>query len=153
MGVDIDHFENLYAYGSIIWNFQEFNLLPFRLVELRLLFDDPVLVKSLIGFFNNKVLLRLIIIIIAVLISKFSKDCWFVEEQEIMLFYSTYLLNQVVDSLVEWLECRDTDRHGLHSKPTRAVLLCPWERHFMAYSPAWWSLQAVLNLSHISINF
>ena len=31
------------------------------------------------------------------------------------------------------------------------VLLCPWERHFMTLSPAWWSWQAVLNYSHISI--
>ena len=29
-------------------------------------------------------------------------------------------------------------------------LLCPWERHFMTLSPAWWSWQAVLNYSHIS---
>ena len=29
--------------------------------------------------------------------------------------------------------------------------LCPWERHFTAYSPAWWSWQAVLNYSHIFI--
>ena len=53
------------------------------------------------------------------------------------------LLN--VDSMVEWLECRDCDRHGLGSKPTRAILLCPWERHLTALSPAWWSWQAVLN--------
>ena len=43
------------------------------------------------------------------------------------------------------------DQHGLSSKPTRAILLCPWERHFTALSPAWWSWQAVLNYSHISI--
>ena len=43
------------------------------------------------------------------------------------------------------------DQHGLGSKPTRAILLCPWERHFTALSPAWWSWQAVLNYSHISI--
>ena len=53
------------------------------------------------------------------------------------------LLN--VDSMVEWLECRDCDRHGLGSKPTRAILLCTWERHLTALSPAWWSWQAVLN--------
>ena len=28
-----------------------------------------------------------------------------------------------------------------------------WERHFTALSPAWWSLQAVLNFIHISIKF
>ena len=43
------------------------------------------------------------------------------------------------------------DQHGLGSKPTRAIPFCPWERHFTAHSPAWWSWQAVLNYSHISI--
>ena len=39
------------------------------------------------------------------------------------------------------------------NNPTRALLLCLWERHFTALSPAWWSWQAVLrvNYSHISI--
>ena len=37
------------------------------------------------------------------------------------------------------------DQHGVGSKPTRAILLCPWERHFTALSLAWWSWQAVLN--------
>ena len=31
------------------------------------------------------------------------------------------------------------DQHGLGSKPIRAILLCPWERHFTALSSAWWS--------------
>ena len=53
--------------------------------------------------------------------------------------------------MVKWLERRDCDQHGLASKPTRAILLCPWKRHFTAVSPAWWSWQAVLNFSHISI--
>ena len=52
---------------------------------------------------------------------------------------------------VEWLKRRARDQHGLGSKLTRAILLCPWEKHFMAHSPAWWSWQAVLNYSHISI--
>ena len=56
-----------------------------------------------------------------------------------------------VGSVVEWLKHRTDDQHGLGSKPTRAILLCPWERHFTAFSPAWWSWQAVLNYSHISI--
>ena len=55
-----------------------------------------------------------------------------------------------VGSVVEWLKRRTRDQHGLGSKPTRAILLCPWERHFTAHSPAWWSWQAVLNYSHIS---
>ena len=41
--------------------------------------------------------------------------------------------------------------HGLGSKPTRAILLCPWERHFTPLSSAWWSRKAVLNFNHISI--
>ena len=57
----------------------------------------------------------------------------------------------LVGSVVEWLERRACDQHGLDSKPTRAILLCPWERHFTAHSPAWWYRQAVLNYSHISI--
>ena len=61
------------------------------------------------------------------------------------------LLKLVVGSVVEWLKSRARDQHGLGSKPTRATLLCSWERHFTALSPAWWSWQAVLNYSHISI--
>ena len=53
--------------------------------------------------------------------------------------------------LIEWLKRRARDQHGLGSKPTLAILLCPWERHFTAHSPAWWFWQAVLNSSHISI--
>ena len=56
-----------------------------------------------------------------------------------------------VGSVVEWLKCRARDSHGLGSKPTRAILWCPLERHFTAHSLAWWSWQAVLNYSHISI--
>ena len=53
--------------------------------------------------------------------------------------------------MVEWLKRRAYDQHGLGSKPTQAILLCPWERHFTALSPAWWSWQAALNYNHISI--
>ena len=83
---------------------------------------------------------------------------------------------EFVGSLVEQLKCRDNHRHGLGLKPTSAILLCPWERHFTAlfpclvlsllirgmsvifqthlvHSPAWWSWQAVLNFSHISLKF
>ena len=56
-----------------------------------------------------------------------------------------------VGSVIEWLERRDCDRHGLDSKPTSAILLCPLERQFIALSPAWWSWQEVLNYSDISI--
>ena len=57
----------------------------------------------------------------------------------------------MLGSVVEWLKRRARDQHGLGSKPTRAILLCPWERHFTAFSPAWWSWQTVLNYSQISI--
>ena len=53
--------------------------------------------------------------------------------------------------MVEWLEHRAYDQYGLGSKPTHAILLCPWERHFTTLPPAWSSWQAVLNFSHISI--
>ena len=54
--------------------------------------------------------------------------------------------------MVDWLKCPAYDQHNLGTKPTRAILLCSWERHFMALSPAWWSWHLVLNYSHISIN-
>ena len=57
----------------------------------------------------------------------------------------------VVSSVIEWLKCWTCDQHSLSSKPTCTILLCPWERHFGAHSPAWWSWQAVLNYNHISI--
>ena len=44
-----------------------------------------------------------------------------------------------VGSMVEWLKHRTDDQHDLGSKPTCAILLCSWERHFTAHSPAWWS--------------
>ena len=59
--------------------------------------------------------------------------------------------HKYVGSVVEWLKHRDDDQHGLGSKPTCTILLCPWERHFTALSPAWWSSLAVLNYSNISI--
>ena len=46
----------------------------------------------------------------------------------------------VVSSMVEWLRRLAYDQHGLRSKLTRAILLCPWERHFMALSPAYGGL-------------
>ena len=53
--------------------------------------------------------------------------------------------------MFEWLKHQAYDQHGLCSKPTCAILLCPWERHFTAFFTAWWSWQAALNYSHISI--
>ena len=57
----------------------------------------------------------------------------------------------LLDSVVEWLKRRAYVQHGLGSKSTRAILLCPWVRHFTAVSFVWWSWQAILNYSHISI--
>ena len=37
-------------------------------------------------------------------------------------------------SVVEWLKRWTVDHHGLGSKPTCAILLCSWERHFTALS-------------------
>ena len=42
-------------------------------------------------------------------------------------------------SVVEWLKHRAHDQYDLGSKPTRAIVLGPWERHFTTFSPAWWS--------------
>ena len=49
------------------------------------------------------------------------------------------VIDELVGGVVEWLKRRARDQHELGSKPTRAILLCPWERHFTAHSPAWWS--------------
>ena len=54
--------------------------------------------------------------------------------------------------MVEWLKHRADNQHGLGSKSTCAILLCSWERHCTALSPAWWSWQAVLNYSNFSTN-
>ena len=54
----------------------------------------------------------------------------------------------LVGRVVKWLEGPGDDSHSLGLKPTRAIPLCPWDRHFTTLSPAW---QAVLNFSHISI--
>ena len=56
-----------------------------------------------------------------------------------------------VGSVMEWLKRRACDQHGLGSKLTSAIPLCPWERYFTGVSPAWWSWQAVLNFSRIFI--
>ena len=58
----------------------------------------------------------------------------------------------IVDSALEWLEHRNCNRHGLGLKSTRAIQLCPWERHFITLSPAWRSRQALLTFSHICKN-
>ena len=50
--------------------------------------------------------------------------------------FNYMLLNRFFGSQVKR---RAYDQHGLGSKPTLAILLCPWERHFMTLYPAWWS--------------
>ena len=55
--------------------------------------------------------------------------------------------------MVVWLKRRAYDQHGLGSKPTRAILLCPWERHFTAFFSAWRSWKAIQNFNHIAIKF
>ena len=60
------------------------------------------------------------------------------------------LVQLQVGSVVEWLKHRTDDQHGLGSKLTCTILLCPWKRHFTAFSPACWSWKTVLNYSNIS---
>ena len=48
--------------------------------------------------------------------------------------------------MVEWLKCQACNQHSLRSKPTCAILLCPWEKHFTALSPAWWSWHISIKL-------
>ena len=67
------------------------------------------------------------------------------------IFRVSHITRTTVGSVVEWLKRRVRDQHGLGLKPTRANLLCTWERHFTALSPAWWSWKTVLNYSHIYI--
>ena len=69
----------------------------------------------------------------------------------VISYYCFLFMPFEVSIMVERLKRRAYDQHGLGSKPTRTILLCLWERHFMALSPAWWSWQAALNYSHISI--
>ena len=40
----------------------------------------------------------------------------------------------IVGSVIEWLERRDCDRHGLVSKSTRPILVFSWKRHVTAFS-------------------
>ena len=57
----------------------------------------------------------------------------------------------MVGNVDEWLKQQDSNWYGLGLKPTGAILLCPWERHFTALSLAWRSLQAILNSNYISM--
>ena len=61
---------------------------------------------------------------------KYSKKLYIIRRIRLDGTHVTYR----VGSVIEWLQHRGCDRHGLGSKPTRAFLLCPWERHFTALS-------------------
>ena len=62
-------------------------------------------------------------------------------EKNTIIFSYVVQISRVfpIGSVVEWLEYRTNDQHGLGSNPTCAILLRSWERHFTALSPAWWS--------------
>ena len=57
-----------------------------------------------------------------------------------------------VGSVVECLKRRAYFQHAQGSKPTRGILLCPWERRSTVLFCAWCSWQAVLSYNHIFIN-
>ena len=40
-----------------------------------------------------------------------------------------------VGSMVEWLKHQTDDQHGLSSKPTCTILLCPWEKTLYSTFP------------------
>ena len=67
----------------------------------------------------------------------FSSSGTFVKRLEMSKEHMKRLLKSSVGIVVEWLKHRTDDQHGLGSKPTCAILLCPWERHFTALSHAW----------------
>ena len=46
------------------------------------------------------------------------------------LFHPSEITILLVGSVVEWLKHQTDDQRGLGSKPTCAILLCPWERLF-----------------------
>ena len=46
-------------------------------------------------------------------------------------------LKKIIGRVVDWLKRRAHNQLVLGSKPTRAILLCPWERRFTPLSPAW----------------
>ena len=63
------------------------------------------------------------------------------EDPFFLVFYQILEVTLISEQKVRnpRLKRRARDQHDHGSKPTRAILLCPWERHFTAYSPAWWS--------------
>ena len=73
----------------------------------------------------------------------FTTSVFFVVDGGLIYIYSRICLSghlkrisKNCSSVVEWLKHRAYDQHGPGSKPTCAILLCPWERHFTALFPA-----------------
>ena len=62
--------------------------------------------------------------------------------QGIAIQLSIFYFKNFFGSVVEWLKRRAYDQHDPGSKPTRAILLCPWEKHCTALSPACWPWQS-----------
>ena len=46
----------------------------------------------------------------------------------------TFLRVEFIGSVIDWLERRDCDQHGLGSKLTQAIRLCPWENTLRRFS-------------------
>ena len=65
--------------------------------------------------------------------------------------YCSFLWQKSLSCVVEWLRHHDCDLTWSWFKTTCTILLCPWKRDFTVLFSAWWSWQAVLNYSHISI--
>ena len=71
--------------------------------------------------------------------------------RQLLVRHISFVIVSSVGIVVEWLERRAYDQHDRSLKPIRAILLCPWKRHFTALFPDWRSWQAVLIFNHISI--
>ena len=104
----------------------------------------------------NIVLVAFVTVLLPCIAFACSLCCWLLRNCQYLKNGTTNQLDVFGETekdpncVVEWLKHRTDDQHGLGSKPTCAILLCPWERHFMPLSPAWWSWQAVLNYNNIS---
>ena len=59
---------------------------------------------------------------------------WFFDSFYFVIYDMVHIIDfhQFVGSVVKWLRHLAHDQHGLGSKPTHAILLCHWEKHFMA---------------------
>ena len=64
--------------------------------------------------------------------------------------HCTLMAKHAVCSVIKWLIAPWLCSTSSRFKAYLSFLLCPWVRHFMAFSSAWRSWPAVLNFSHIS---